>query len=1457
MTTRVLRSILLLGPLLASSFAATGCSNDAAVDRVGVNVVDKGLFTGSWYYSRVVIDVDYAAAGIGTYPGDAANDFSTSALGSMPRIRWVIDEDTLYAYRDYELLEGVNGEDGGTPAGELITHPVAAFGIDSHFDIRRDYNTVTGEEQNVLVENDTDRRWYEREYMRVDWSKNMLPSYYGQIANLYEIIGLYNREPSDLFVQGSSDFPDSWRPQFDFMQCQSLDDESESCSVHERDFAEDYEQGEFYHFSFVTQELLSPGDVPDPFTGRPVNWCVSPYGDAPSCVTTAVYVRNSFMKVSDTRQYEPENWVDSRFDRHGYFRLERNTIDRSTSATDPGFGQTDFINYNANRQNIWRDWTDAEGNAVPYNDRRTRPVVWYTTPELPAHLVQPSFDLVGAWSEVMMTMVRNLRGQPAAEFGRIDCQSADPEGYCFCTANPATGEILNPTCGANWDPFKRPEEQVNVTNPFQCWVEVPAGAQPDMEDPGLNDLDFYGWYGAHWEGPECMVDLRINTCNRASIAENGGTDAGMECQQRGDLRYKYLSYVDQPGTGFLGIATLRGDPVTGEILTGDANIGGPALDGYRTSALQAYDLINGSETNRDFLIGEDVRNYLANVDRINPPLGPREPFLTGNSSVATPSLLREGIHRQMDSFMNRAEQLAGPEGRARTYSQRRQSLAGTDIERRLMTNEDTLAMAGIDVLPPGVTVDDINDNILDVVSPFRVSAIERLQYQNEVERKIGEANVMMPNEFTDSSVLEFVNRHRDWNRAKLEIVLNQLLFYQTELHEMGHCFGLRHDFGASADIGNYDNDYYIINAALPNPVEADFDRDGTNGLSPAEQLAWETEYDRVKDLRELAGVDRWMNSSIMEYTAQWYERTATTRGAGRYDHAAISNAYGSLTELYDNAAGLDLEDINPVNTPRTWVKFYNGGEVCNVSADCAYAADGPRAGELLQGNFDSGLTQECVEHPNGAAYPRICSNFDQDAGELMTSPAPRFVNVKYNFCTDDRVGTRADCHRFDEGDSYREIVANLTEQYDRQYIFTNFRRYRSGFSLGGYLFDRLIGRQYNILQSMFQNLLFRYANDPEYRNTTGNFGFEDHFLATADTLNFYAKVIAQPGIGAYAYDEGWDRYIRRNNDADTPGAQLALPLGMARYANSEYQAGLTGIRRIELIGTFYEKWFTMDVLTARGYTTEYTRDVPFWTNFYDLFPVEMQQIFQGMIANQPEAISPRLECLGGTTGRTCRDARLVYMDFYRGDASSPATTRPDPEVRYADLEVVDSGGNSLLQYLGASFALAEFPVFFDTTFQNQLFLCVQGEGTCTEPSPGSIEFELGDETETDVDFIRYSSENYGKTFVAWRIDPTEDVPNQRSIGFEMLREAKEVAFSLRMVRKLRGFFTPGGVFDPANLTPEERVLLDDIEYDLPLNDADAARENDRLEDRLRDLESFFFQTQQLLREYGIASYIRF
>ena len=162
--TRFAAAMFVVGSIAGAS---GGCATPAEpLSQVQSNATRKAIFvrkdaagayrddSDSWYFRATITDV----------PSTSAVDFIGST-GDMYRIKWRIEETFLLAYREDPDILNSGDKSGGV---------IAAFPILSHFDVRRDYNANSGEELNILVENATDRPWYERDYMRVDWATNKI-----------------------------------------------------------------------------------------------------------------------------------------------------------------------------------------------------------------------------------------------------------------------------------------------------------------------------------------------------------------------------------------------------------------------------------------------------------------------------------------------------------------------------------------------------------------------------------------------------------------------------------------------------------------------------------------------------------------------------------------------------------------------------------------------------------------------------------------------------------------------------------------------------------------------------------------------------------------------------------------------------------------------------------------------------------------------------------------------------------------------------------------------------------------------------------------------------------------------------------------------------------------------------------------------------------------------------------
>ena len=184
----------LLLALLAGAFL-TNCAEPVEdIDRTQPNLYPKSLFQGEWYFARTVVDAPYETGA--TFAGDRQEYLLGAEYFPAYKIPWRIEHDLLFACRADEPTLGTNSE--GRAVGDEIdlsnaeararndldpadpnyvkfpcTHPVAAFPI-FHADVRRQYNAATGEESNVIIENTFDRQWHERDYVRVNWSAQMI-----------------------------------------------------------------------------------------------------------------------------------------------------------------------------------------------------------------------------------------------------------------------------------------------------------------------------------------------------------------------------------------------------------------------------------------------------------------------------------------------------------------------------------------------------------------------------------------------------------------------------------------------------------------------------------------------------------------------------------------------------------------------------------------------------------------------------------------------------------------------------------------------------------------------------------------------------------------------------------------------------------------------------------------------------------------------------------------------------------------------------------------------------------------------------------------------------------------------------------------------------------------------------------------------------------------------------------
>lgn len=938
-----------------AALALAGCAEQQApINRVQPDYFDKAFFVGDKYqdasddpefYSQAtLVDVGYGAGQDGLFTSTYAQPLS--------RVKWQVTENLLIARLAYERIKDSDGKGLGRATNDGIV--VAAYPITSHFDIARQYNTQTGEQMNVIVENTQDRPWYERQYMRVDWSKNLSTDNY-EFDTLSQM-GVYGGVTYEPLAYAVLDPLDEDAPHFDAKQGY-LD-------ITNKAFARPL-MVTFEDWGFTFPACFLDADFS---------------GSAPTtqCSPVELTIRQSFRRVPDN-DYEPEDWDGYRFQAFGAFTTDRKGYARQYGMTDAQWHR--FIN----RYNIWErshryadpvamtgpvscftpattpagadphrdvdgDGTEDECAAagsgsrcdtftqkctLPYREREVRPIVWYYSEGSNPEYFESSRDAAHEWDVAMRSAVVTARYAECARTHGADCESSYPvfrgqqddnqdaiwlaKEVDDCRAGrtpvPSGGcEALADSLGAErgMSPgvialARMPEMLV------LCHSPVEAG------DPGLCG------------GPRLPADLTSSLCFSARLI--GDREVMARCSQalqarRGDLRYHMVNVITAPQTPSpWGIMVDAHDPLTGEKVSASVNVWSHVTDLWTRGIVDTARYVKGELTTADVTEGTYVRDWAKAAEGAG--AGGALPHLTEEQQLRMVSRAAGArdltqLHQQLEGFKGTEPFLAAKNLRRDLQSVRfdayQSSTTRAVYESRRKRALDTPTEAALSTR----TMQQLAGNasrydtstMLALSSPLRgANPSLRRELLQARELALAERGACIMNEapaplgIADlSNLLEAKFGRFDRNdpadkqfeRAeRARQYLAHRANHSVLVHEMGHSIALRHNFVSSSDAYNYRPQYWQLrtNNGAAQPC-TDLDLTGAcvgpRTIDPITQ----NERDNLLPM--------FMQSSTMDYAG---ESTQDLLGLGAYDFAAARMFYGDVTAVLtdgDKKAGSDL-----------------------------------------------------------------------------------------------------------------------------------------------------------------------------------------------------------------------------------------------------------------------------------------------------------------------------------------------------------------------------------------------------------------------------------------------------------------------------------------------------------------------------------------------------------------------
>ena len=1312
--------------------------NVATIDRTQPNGIDKAQFEGIWYYRAGIIDTDAEAGDI------------EGITSSLDKVRFEITEDRLIAYRSYEFVPYAEGltDDGR----DFFGSPVGAWAILKHFDIQREYNPTTGVETNVIVENDTDRPWFERKYIRVNWADNVVgtPTLFTLGFTSYPD-GALTATAIDYYSQGDVEtdpnrpiFTDNY---FDITNTYHVEPDAYYCN---------------YTLLYNGVTRCGAGTVKARLAFRKID----PKDDYeslyyPDVVELKDDSGNALMLNNDGRlcsssgspgeasNFDPSDCemvtypYDAAF---GNFRILRTAFDHERYLTRTGRV------YLAGRFDLWDDsYEDTDGSLKPYTLRKAMPIIYYGNPEFPDELVTAAQKMTDSWAvpfEDVVAFHQNkltADGQPDREAVQADLTARGlgtrMVQFRQNACNPkGLREYVESTDGGKY---------LAVINRLVASVE-------NITRFNVENLCAAVQYAELQDGK--TID--------PAVAQRTGAPMAFTWQRLFDLRYNFQNYLDQTQpNGPWGVAQFATDPETGEYISNVANYFAAAGDSIAQSGVDTLQWLNGDLDESTFFRGDVTRAAVASR--------PVSAKISTNAEVKGALMAREASLLQG----GRASLFAPSEPGAERDRLRRM-FGGSAVEREFLVTDDILrTFAGPSLYQPSsapppagsVTALDpfvqlspgqVTEEALEKASPVNWGLTQETNEFEKIAYEFGRRAFDLA-DFFDPNMSGLAEDMKGKSREEIYDFLRYELYAAVNGHEVGHTLGLRHNFEGSIDALNYQPEFWHDNYWQPeNQSRPDYKHRGNEY-----KYASIMDYGFDLSLEGLHGVGRYDEAALRFMYGQivhvWDPKKVSLFDPRKYGSWArrcghSSDFFGppallqflapeSIPKIFGTApaAGTMHSDPNDPNSPLVEVNCARRvDETCNVEygsgfddvakqaacespidafarelvvkqeAAAASANDHTACGvglSLVDGintmltdvdslpanaaNLDarilvpvSALIQQKIQaatdlpefdDPNTDAdesrdyVPGDCTD-NTTAGEPNSGPngIPDAVeaadqdgdgvpddkgfdwtkymwSVDYRYCSDLYAGySYPYCQRWDTGWDLLDATNAHVNRYDRDYIFSNFRRDALGGRWGSpnaYM-SRLLSRRLFHMTSVFRFYLYS-------RNSAIDAPlYHDWAEATYRGVNLLERILQTPEPGTYCLDTAKNEYVALEAGESCPEAnrfEVGLGYGQGKYLNTSWTNEYD--YKANRIGVFYDKVAALYQLTTssgvfyRDVTDIFDRSA-FSLGYHRVYLDPMLQRFASLVQGDHTGYEPRVVTSTATDGTVSKSVR--YMPFF-------------------------------------------------------------------------------------------------------------------------------------------------------------------------------------------------------------------